>query len=248
VEKFMPLADKNIIQNSDRLAVLYGFQLLDTPQEEAYDRLTRMASKIANAPVSLVALIDADRSFFKSAFGLPEPLATGRQAPLTHSLCQHLVATRQPLIIEDAREHPLVSDDLAVRDFGVVGYLGMPLISSQGAALGSFCVIDMQPRQWTEREIEIVRELAISVMTEIELRGEVMRREGVEKRLRETLSELDGRNRQLERTSEFARSTIEYTMDAVMRGGESAEIMTYLQSAKRGLDLRRGDQGVAFRL
>jgi GAF domain-containing protein len=235
----MPNADSNVIRNPDRLHALKNLMLLDSPPEEAFDRLTRLASKIINAPVSLVSLVDADRQFFKSAFGLPDSI---QQTPLSHSFCQHVVATSEPLVIEDARRHPLVHDNMAIPDLNVIGYLGMPLVTSDGAALGSFCVIDSQPRNWTEREIEIVRELAVSAITEIELRAEVLRREETEQQLRQALLEVDGKKRQMERMQEFALSTIDYTLDAVMRGAEYSEVTTYLQSAKRGLEFRRNGQ------
>lgn len=226
----MPYAPVHVIKDPQRLEALRKLNLLDSPEEEAFNRLTRLASKIINAPVSLVSLVDADRQFFKSAFGLPDL----HETPLSHSFCQHVVATSEPLVIEDARNHPLVYDNLAIRDLNVIGYLGMPLVSSEGMALGSFCVIDSQPRIWTEREIEIVRELAVSAITEIELRGEILRRQETENQLRSAMLELDTRNRQLQRVTEFTESTIEYTIEAVLHGSNEAEILTYLQSAKRG--------------
>jgi len=156
----MPFASSKIIQNPDRLQILRDLVLLDTPEEEPFDRLTALASKIVGAPVSLVSLIDADRQFFKSALGLPEPWTSDRETPLTHSFCQHVVATGEPLVITDAREHPLVHDNLAIRDLNVIGYLGIPLETSDGYGLGSFCVIDGKPREWTTDEVEIMRDLA----------------------------------------------------------------------------------------
>ena len=154
-----------------RLAALRRLALLDTPAEEAFDRLTRLAAKILDAPVCLVSLVDEDREFFKSCIGLPEPWASRREAPLSHAFCQYNIATGQPLVIEDARQHPLVCDNLAIRDLGVVAYVGIPLITADGHALGSFCMIDSRPRRWTEQEVQILAELAASVMTEIELRA-----------------------------------------------------------------------------
>ncbi len=144
--------------------------LLDTPPEHAFDRLTRLASTVLRAPTALVSLVDQDRQFFKSCCGLAEPWAAQRETPLSHSFCQHVVAAREPLIIADARSHPLVCQNPAIADLNVVAYAGMPLITPDGHALGAFCVIDAQPRIWTEQEITILQELAALVMTEIELR------------------------------------------------------------------------------
>jgi signal transduction histidine kinase len=81
------------------------------------------------------------------------------------------------LVIEDARDHPLVRDNLAIRDLGVIAYAGIPLVTSDGAALGSFCVIDHAPRRWTDGEVAALRDLAASAVTEIELRAALRARD-----------------------------------------------------------------------
>ena len=159
---------------------------MDTPADPAFDRLTRLAARFIHAPTALVSLIDADRQFFKSQVGLADPWATARQMPLSHSFCKHVVATQQPLIIDNAQEDPLVRDNPAIQDLNVVAYAGIPLITSDGYALGSFCVIDYVPRAWTDDEISTLRDLAASVMTEIELRGELIERRNIEAALRES--------------------------------------------------------------
>jgi signal transduction histidine kinase len=109
--------------------------------------------------------------------GLPEPWASVRETPLSHSFCQHAVALARPLVIEDARTHPLVRDNLAIRDIGVIAYAGIPLATADGDVLGSFCVIDGVPRQWTADELATLTDLAAAVMTEIELRTALRRAE-----------------------------------------------------------------------
>ncbi len=156
-----------------RMAALRATALLDTPPEQAFDRFTRLASHVLDVPVALVSLVDEDRQFFKSCIGLPEPWSSARETPLSHSFCQHAVASAEPLVIEDARLHPLVRDNLAIRDLDVIAYAGFPLVTSDGAVLGTFCAIDSTPRKWTAAEVSFVREMAASVMTEIELRTSV---------------------------------------------------------------------------
>jgi len=167
----MPRSLDSAIRRPERLAALRDSALLDTPTEEAFDRLTRLAARILHAPAALVSLVDEDRQFFKSRMGLPEPWASLGETPLSHSFCQHTVASGQPLIIQDAREHPLVFDNLAVAELQVVAYAGIPLITSDGQVLGSFCVLDDHPRSWSEDEIAILTDLAAAVMSEIELRA-----------------------------------------------------------------------------
>lgn len=159
------------VRDPVRLEALRSVRLLDTPAEEAYDRLTRLAMNLLNAPIAQVSLIDEDRQFFKSAYGIDEPWASARETPLSHSICQHAVDGREPLVIEDARTHPLVCDSLAIRDLNVVAYVGIPLIMSTGQALGTLCVIDHKPRAWTGEQIETLKTLAAAVLAQIELRA-----------------------------------------------------------------------------
>ena len=178
------------VRDVSRLTALRRTALLDTPAEEAFDRLTRLATTILEVPVALVTLVDEERQFFKSCVGLPEPWASQRETPLSHSFCQHVVEQREPLVIEDAREHPLVRDNLAIRDLNVVAYAGIPLISSDGHDLGSFCAIDSKPREWSVRDIMILKDLAASVMSEIELRTETEQRRAAERAVQEVNDEL----------------------------------------------------------
>jgi len=79
------------------------------------------------------------------------------------------VASREPLIVSDAREHPVLRDNLAIRDMGVIAYAGIPLVDERGNALGTLCVIASQPRHWTSHQIELLSDIAASVVTEISL-------------------------------------------------------------------------------
>ena len=156
----------------ERLAALHDSALLDSPPEEPFDRLARLAAKVVNAPVALVSAVDHDRQFFKSCLGLPEPWATQRETPLSHSFCQHVVAAREPVIVSDARKDDRLLDNLAIHDLGVIAYLGVPLITREGHAIGTLCVIDHQPRIWTDQEIGLVKDVASAVVTEITLRAD----------------------------------------------------------------------------
>ena len=158
----------SIVRNVARLSALQRLDLLDTPPEAAFDRLTRVACRVLHAPIGLASLVDHDRQFFKSCVGLPEPFASARETPVSHSFCQHVVATGKPLIVENARTNPLVRLNPAVEQLGIVAYAGIPLITSEGHTLGSFCVIDSKPRFWSFDDIEMLQELAGCVMHEIE--------------------------------------------------------------------------------
>ena len=165
--------------DQQRVEALHATGLLDSDVSPSFDRLARLAAHVLHAPVALVSLVDADRQFFKSCLGLPEPWASERGSPLTHSFCQHAVASREPLIVSDAREHPLLSDNLAIRDMGVIAYAGIPLIDGNGHALGTLCVIDSQPRHWTSHQIELLGDIAASVITEISLAQAAAQADGI---------------------------------------------------------------------
>lgn len=167
----MPNADNTVLINQERLKVLRDLALIDAPAETIYDKVTILASQIIGVPVSLVSMVAADYQFFKSYVGLPEPWASQRRTPLSHSFCQHVVATNEPLIVTDARQHNLVHDNKAIPDINVIGYLGIPLTLKDGKRLGSFCVIDGEPHEWSDLEIEIVKELAAIVTYEIDLKA-----------------------------------------------------------------------------
>jgi signal transduction histidine kinase len=159
-----------VAREERRLQALQATELLDTPPEPLFDLITRLAARAVNVPVVLISLVDSDRQFFKSQVGLPTPWAERRQTPLSHSFCQYVAALGEPLVVEDAREHPLVRDNCAVSELGVIGYAGMPLTTTDGFTLGSLCAIDTKPRHWTASELELLRDFARQVMSEIELR------------------------------------------------------------------------------
>lgn len=219
----------SLLRDPKRLDTLNQLDLLDSPADAAFDRLTQLASKIIGTPVALVSLVDSDRQFFKSFFGLPEPWASQRETPLSHSFCQYVVATNQPLVITDARRDPVLKDNLAIRDLDVIGYLGIPLTLTNGIGLGSFCVIDSKPHVWTDHEIEIVRELAQSVMTEIELRVAIKAQESAQ-------ATLIQQNQKLRRLTEFCRLTIETMVETVQRSADKAEQLEYLKQAQTQLN------------
>ncbi len=167
------------VLNAARLRALLLTALLDTPPEDEFDRLTALTARVSGAPVSLVALIDEDRSYFKSTYGVPE-VPPGRSVPLSHSLCQHVVGTGAPVVIDDAQTHPLVNDNGGVTDFGVGAYLGVPVRAPSGHVLGSLCAIEMGARSWTADDQVSLSSLAASVEGEIALRAELAERRAAE--------------------------------------------------------------------
>lgn len=182
--------------------------LFDTPPEPAYDRLTRLASALLGVPVALLSLVDDERQFFKSIVGLTGWAAEARGTPLSHSFCQHVVAGDGPLIVEDARVHPLVKDNPAITDLGVVAYLGVPVHTADGRAIGSLCAIDGQPHPWTERDRETLAALASAVDAEIALHQTLARQQAM-------IAELSATNAALQAAradADAARATAEQAL------------------------------------
>jgi len=130
------------VEESERLAALYKYGVLDTEFEERFDRLTRIAGAVFGTPIVLISLVDKDRQWFKSALGLEI-----RQTARDISFCTHAIQGTEVFIVRDSlednrfKQNPLVTGNPHVRF-----YAGAPLISRQGHALGTFCVIDNQPR------------------------------------------------------------------------------------------------------
>jgi transcriptional regulator with GAF, ATPase, and Fis domain len=135
------------------------------------ERFARLVARIVGVPVALVSLVEADRQVFPGMVGLDaDPWSARRFTPLSHSLCQHVAASGQPLVLTDARRSRLTCDSLAIPDLGVVAYAGMPLTDAEGNVLGSLCAIDTVPRAWTPRELEDLRDLAAACSADLRLR------------------------------------------------------------------------------
>lgn len=159
------------------------------------ERYAQRVRDLIGVPVSLVSLVQADQQVFPGMCGLPDPWASRRSTPLSHSFCQHVVASGEPLVIEDAREDDLVRDNLATSEIGVVAYAGMPLTDSAGHVLGSLCAIDTEPRAWTEAELTLLRDIALDCCHELRLRLSLLdaereraRRDAIDQRLQLAMS------------------------------------------------------------
>ena len=140
------MADR--LRDPERLRRLRDTGLLDAGADTTLDRLTGMAARLIGAPTSVVSLVTEDRQVFAGQAGLGGAAASVRETPLSQSFCRYVVADDAPLIITDAATDERVCDHPAVAD-GVRAYAGFPLRTPEGQVLGSFCVVDTQPRDWT---------------------------------------------------------------------------------------------------
>jgi PAS domain S-box-containing protein len=163
----MPAASKP--DNEDeRLRALGRYGILDTPEEQAYDDVTRLIAHICGAPIAVVNLIDRDRQFFKSEVGLGV-----RETPLDTSICAHAILQPDVLVVPDTRDDPRFADNpLVTGEPHLRFYAGALLESPDGHALGTFCVLDHRPRPdgLTDAQRDALRTLARQVMSLMELR------------------------------------------------------------------------------
>jgi diguanylate cyclase (GGDEF)-like protein len=152
------------------MAAVNAQGLLDGGPEPVLDSFARIASRVADVPVALVSVVSDDRAYFAGLCGLPQSLADARQAPLSHSVCQHVVANGAPLVLDDARADPVLCSNLAIVELGVVAYAGFPIVSPTGHVLGSVCAIDDVPRAWEVATLEALADIAVLVGNELERR------------------------------------------------------------------------------
>jgi len=149
-----------------RLKVLWQYEVLDTVPEELFDDLTELAGAICDAPIALISLVDESRQWFKSKVGLSVS-ETSRDI----SFCAHAILQPDLFIVPDAtkderfKHNPLVTADPRIRF-----YAGAPLITPDGHALGTLCILDKEPRELVESQKKALRVLARLVVTQLELR------------------------------------------------------------------------------
>jgi diguanylate cyclase (GGDEF)-like protein/PAS domain S-box-containing protein len=139
--------------------------LPDSDGDQAFDRSTRLAARLIGAPIALVALTDATRRLFGSAAG---PRA--RSPALSEALGGLVMQTGHAIMVRDARTDPALRGSPAITERGAIALMGVPITDGQGRALGALCVIDGEPRTWTERELGILDEIATSVAAEVDVR------------------------------------------------------------------------------
>src|SRR4051794_35004463 len=169
------------VQNVERLKALEIAGLHTGAPEPIFDRFARLAARTAGAPTALVSVVAEDRQYFAGLCGIGQPWADARQTPLSHSFCQHVAANGAPLVIEDAREDPVLCTNLAIRDLDVIAYAGFPILAPSGHVLGSLCAIDSQPRMWQAEHLAALADVAALVGSELE-RRDLLRRLAIDAR------------------------------------------------------------------
>ena len=149
-----------------RMAAVRRYDVLDTPPDGAFDRITALAARRFDVPISIISIVDEDRIWFKSHHGL-----NVRQIDRAPGLCASAILGDKPYLLSDAKLDPRsLANPLVAGEFGLRFYAGVPLKTSDGYNLGTLCVIDKQPRPIDEKQVEDLEDLASVVVDHLELR------------------------------------------------------------------------------
>jgi diguanylate cyclase (GGDEF)-like protein len=160
------MLDPKLTDEPARMAALDRYEVLDTPREPSFDRITDLVRNILGVPISAVSLVDADRQWFKALSGLD-----AEQTSRDVAFCDHTIRQRAPMVVTDAREDARFCDNpLVTGDPNIRSYAGIPLETPDGYNIGSLCAIDTVPRQFDPGQIAILRNLAALVVEQLELR------------------------------------------------------------------------------
>ncbi|MHA3703578.1 PP2C family protein-serine/threonine phosphatase [Jatrophihabitans sp. YIM 134969] len=169
-----------------RMDAVHRYDVLDSPPDRAFDRITALAARLFEVPVSLVSIVDTDRIWLKSTYGLPGVA----EIPRTPGLCASVVLQDDPWVVTDAEHDPRTrTNPLVSGEFGLRFYLGIPLRTHDGHNLGSLSVIDTSPRDVTPDEVDTMVDLAQVVVDELELRLAAHRNIALQTTLREAAEE-----------------------------------------------------------
>ncbi len=165
---------------AERLRALESYRVMDTPPESSFDDLTTLVARILDVPIALVSLVDADRQWFKSRYGLDAP-----ETPCDISFCGHVVADQELLVVPDAfKDHRFHDNPLVTGEPRVRFYAGVPLTTPDGYILGTLCAIDHEPRQVSDRQLDTLSILGRQVADQLELRRQLLLTKDYEQRLR----------------------------------------------------------------
>jgi signal transduction histidine kinase len=158
----------------NRIQAVNNTGLMDAGRQAAFDRLAHLAAKIVNAPLTIVSLVGAEKQYFVADYGLPSPFKESRELSIDSSICRYTLEG-ESIVSSNAPRDPLLKFHPSTGPWGIVALVVIPLINPDGHVLGTFCAIDSKEREWSDYEINVMRELTISVMTEINLREQLLK-------------------------------------------------------------------------
>jgi len=163
------MSQANSTEENERLLELYRMNTLEQEPDAVLDAFCKKVAKLFDVPTCVVSLVLENRQWFKSSFGCPAELAQARETPRDISFCTHVVDTKQPLIVREVSKDPRFANNPLVKKFGFGFYAGFPLRTNKGHILGSLCLYDSRPRQFSDRELELLGLFSERVMAHLEL-------------------------------------------------------------------------------
>jgi two-component system, NtrC family, sensor kinase len=177
----------------ERLKALLEYEILDTVPESSFDDFTILASSICGTPIALISLIDEDRQWFKSKVGLDAP-----ETPRDVSFCGHAIHGRDIFVIEDSRLDERFADNPLVTGFPEVRfYAGAPLVTPDGFAIGTLCVIDHQARKITPQQTKALESLARQVIIHLELKKNLKKNQALFSEMKQLSQTIEEQNQKL---------------------------------------------------
>lgn len=220
---------RSAVSRGNRVQAVRATGLLDTAPEEAFDRLTRLVSDLIAAPMVFVTLVDERRSYWKSTAGFDAGPPEQRQNLVEESFCQFVVNAGSEQTIPDTRADSRTRDMAAVEALDITAWVGIPIHSSDGQVLGTFCAMDTEVRHWNERDLEVLRTMAHAAAGEIALRVA----------LRETQQAYAEAERHAENAERQARLAEVNAQRAQQSAAEATELAETLQQSLLPVDTPR---------
>lgn len=153
------------VTDRHRLAVVGSLRLIDTPREPVFEEIARVVARLLDAPFAFVTVVDDLRSFWKAAYGVNDGT---RSNTVAESFCQYVIRSRAELLVDDAAVHPITRQNPSIDSMGVRAWAGAPIVIDD-QVVGSFCVVDTVPRQWTDSDREVLDAFRDQVEREFEL-------------------------------------------------------------------------------
>lgn len=235
--------DINPSEEQRRLDALHSYHILDTAAEKDFDDLTELAAAICNTPIALISLVDVDRQWFKSHYGME-----AQQTDRCHSFCSHAIEQPDLLMqVEDASLDPRFSDNpLVTGNPDIRFYAGMPLVDENGYALGSLCVIDRKPCSLSEIQQKALRTLARQVIDKLSLRRKNIellaaneKLEQANRHLTETEEKLKTANAELSDSKEWLQTILDIVGEGI---GITDEKGNMVYTNKRSSEIFNADE------
>lgn len=204
-----------------RLEKLRSYEILDSIEEAAYDDITLIAAQICEAPIALISLLDVDRQWFKSRVGI-----SVHQMPRNIAFCAHaILSPEEVLIVPDAqKDDRFANNPIVVAAPEIRFYAGAPLVTPDGFALGSLCVVDYQPRQLSDSQVSALKALSRQIVSQLELRRnlkelaqETIDRQQAEAQVRQLNAQLEERVQQRTAQLQLQTQELRHTLDQLQQ-------------------------------